>query len=147
MVFLTSPHLILGDQNAVINFGGVTGGDLSIRKLSNAGDINNYTEVLKLSNSGDVQIFGKLATKEICVNTTSTWCDYVFENGYNLRGIKELEAFLQKNKHLPDVPTEKEVKTNGYNLTEMDAILLKKIEELTLYIIKQQKEIDNLKGR
>jgi hypothetical protein len=62
-----------------------------------------------------------------------------------LRDIKDLELFLKKNKHLPDVPSEKEVKANGYNLTNMDAILLKKIEELTLYVIKQEKEIQSLK--
>ena len=55
-------------------------------------------------------------------------------------GLSELENFISKNSHLPDVPTTKEVEANGVNLGEMQAILLKKIEELTLYVIELNKK-------
>lgn len=73
------------------------------------------------------------------------WPDYVFKKDYKLRSLYEVDNYIKSNSHLPDVPSEKEVMEDGLNLGEMDAILLKKIEELTLYIIEQQKEIDGLK--
>lgn len=73
------------------------------------------------------------------------WPDYVFKKDYELRSLYEVDDYIKLNSHLPDVPSEKVVMKDGLNLAEMDAILLKKIEELTLYIIEQQKEIDGLK--
>lgn len=73
------------------------------------------------------------------------WPDYVFKEGYKLLSLYEVDNYIKTNNHLPDVPSEEEVMQEGLNLAEMDAILLKKIEELTLYTIEQQKEIDNLK--
>ena len=73
--------------------------------------------------------------------------DYVFEKDYNLRTLNEVEAFVNENKHLPDVPSAKEFKENGYKMGDMDNLLLQKIEELTLYIIEQQKQIDDLKNK
>ncbi len=64
----------------------------------------------------------------------ASWPDYVFEPEYDLKPIEELEKYINENNHLPDVPTEAEVLENGLNLGETDALLLKKIEELTLYI-------------
>ncbi len=71
--------------------------------------------------------------------------DYVFEPDYNLRSLKEVETFVKENKHLPEVPSAAEFKENGYSIGEMDDVLLRKIEELTLYSIAQQKEIELLK--
>jgi len=59
--------------------------------------------------------------------------------------LKEVEAFIKKNNHLPDVPSEKEVMKNGIDVANMDAILLQKIEELTLYMIDLKKENEHLK--
>lgn len=61
--------------------------------------------------------------------------------------LQELESFINENKHLPDMPTETQVKENGINVAEMNAKLLQKIEELTLYVIEQQKQIDELKSK
>jgi len=69
----------------------------------------------------------------------------VFDKNYRLLTLKEVEEFIKENHHLPDVPSEKEVAENGIDVEEMDGILLKKIEELTLYIIEQNKEIESLK--
>jgi hypothetical protein len=86
---------------------------------------------------------GKIGAREVNV-TTSGWSDYVFHKDYHLRPLREVQKFISENHHLPDVPSEKEVLTNGQNLGEMNAILLKKIEELTLYIIKQEERIQAL---
>jgi len=70
-----------------------------------------------------------------------SWPDFVFEKDYKLRSLETLERYVAKNKHLPGIPNKAEVKANGLNLPEMDARLLQKIEELTLYIIDQNKKI------
>ena len=73
------------------------------------------------------------------------WPDYVFKPTYQLRPLSEVASFVATNHHLPDVPSEVEIMEEGLNLGEMDAILLRKIEELTLYMIEQQEEIERLK--
>ena len=72
------------------------------------------------------------------------WFDYVFYEDYKLMSLSELEKFINTNKHLPEIPSEKEVKENGINLGEMQGKLLLKIEELTLYIIEQEKQLKDL---
>ncbi|MEL6696657.1 MAG: hypothetical protein AAFP89_10465 [Bacteroidota bacterium] len=74
-------------------------------------------------------------------NFPSSWPDYVFAEDYDIRDLSEVEAFIKENKHLPDVPSEAEVNSEGIELVEMNATLLKKIEELTLYVIDQNKQI------
>jgi hypothetical protein len=66
--------------------------------------------------------------------------DYVFEKDYKLRTLKETETYVNKNKHLPEVPSAEEFKKNGYSVGTMDDILLRKVEELTLYMIELQKQ-------
>jgi trimeric autotransporter adhesin len=73
------------------------------------------------------------------------WPDFVFRKGYKLASLKEVESFINKNHHLAGVPSESEVKANGIDVAQMDAALLKKIEELTLYMIEMKKEVDALK--
>ncbi len=72
------------------------------------------------------------------------WCDYVFEDDYELMSIAELEKFISINKHLPGIPSETEVDEEGIDLGEMNAKLLEKIEQLSLYIIEQEKRIQAL---
>jgi hypothetical protein len=88
---------------------------------------------------------GSINANEILVTETVPGSDYVFEDDYVLMPLSELEEFVKNQKHLPEVMSAKEFKENGYNLGEMDDVLLRKVEELTLYIIQQQKEIDGLK--
>jgi hypothetical protein len=73
--------------------------------------------------------------------------DFVFNSDYKLKSLYEVENFINLNKHLPDVPSEKEVTANGLNLGDMNATLLQKVEELTLYMIDLKKENDALKSR
>ena len=81
-----------------------------------------------------------IRTRKVKVDQVS-WADYVFKPEYKLRPLAEVESFIRRNNHLPEVPSEKEVKENGVDLGENQVALLKKIEELTLYLIDQNKEI------
>lgn len=90
-----------------------------------------------------LSVNGSIRAKEVKVETG--WADYVFDKKYPLIPLKEVENYIGKNKHLPDVPSAAQVARNGVNVGETEVILLKKIEELTLYLIQQQKEIEKLK--
>ena len=87
---------------------------------------------------------GYVKAKEIKVTLTD-WPDYVFEDGYKKLSLPETEKYIKEKGHLPDVPSAQEVQENGVSLGEMNAILLQKIEELTLHIIDLQNQIDELK--
>lgn len=86
----------------------------------------------------------KLWAGEIEVTDISKWKDEVFEKDYNLTSLSELEKYIQKHHHLPDIPSEAEVMENGINVGEMNALLLQKIEELTLYVIELEKKINEI---
>lgn len=80
------------------------------------------------------------------IGPRATWSDFVFSKDYALKTIPEVEEFISENNHLPDVPSAKQVAEEGYSQHDMNKILLQKIEELTLYTIQQQKEIQELKS-
>ncbi|MBD2702629.1 hypothetical protein IC229_18425 [Spirosoma sp. BT702] len=84
---------------------------------------------------------------KVAVKNTSDWSDKVFDEGYTLKGLAEVERYIKTNKHLPGIPSAKEVVEKGVDVARMDAKLLEKIEELTLYSIQQQKENQALKER
>ncbi|MBO5853792.1 MAG: hypothetical protein J6Q61_03560, partial [Bacteroidales bacterium] len=88
-------------------------------------------------------VSGGILTTEVLVKEVSEWYDFVFDDDYKLKSIPELERYIHKNGHLPDMPSESEVLNKGYGLVEMDGLLLKKIEELTLYTIELHKIIEN----
>ncbi len=90
-----------------------------------------------------LEVNGKIRSKEVIVEATG-WPDYVFADDYDLPTLAEIETYINTNKHLPGVPSAKQVEENGVSLGEMNALLLKKIEELTLYIIEQEKRIKKL---
>jgi len=77
---------------------------------------------------------------KVAVATSSDWSDYVFAKDYKLKSLKEVETFIQTNKHLPNIPSAQEVVKEGIDMAKMDAKLLEKIEELTLYMIEQDKK-------
>ena len=87
---------------------------------------------------------GGIITDEVLIKDVGAWHDYVFGKNYGLMPLNELKAYISENQHLPDVPSEKEVMENGIELSEMQGILLKKIEELTLYTLKQQEMLEQL---
>ncbi|NTW32042.1 MAG: collagen-like protein [Bacteroidetes bacterium] len=89
---------------------------------------------------------GSVAARSFKV-TLGNFYDYVFEKDYQLITLDSVETFITKNKHLPDIPCQKEVITNGLDIGEFNSLLLKKIEELTLYIIDQNKRIETLENK
>jgi hypothetical protein len=89
-----------------------------------------------------LDVVGKIRADEIVVNTTSA--DFVFEPTYKLRPLSELETFIRTNKHLPDIAPAKEMQENGVSAGEMQAKLLQKVEELTLYILQQEEKIKTM---
>jgi len=100
---------------------------------------------------------GKIHTQEVLVDLNGAVApDYVFEAyfegvsktkpGYSMRSLNEVAAFIEAYHHLPGVPSAKEIEIEGLSLKKMNLILLEKIEELTLYTLEQQKEIDLLKA-
>ena len=87
---------------------------------------------------------GKIVAKEIVVSTDiNYWSDYVFDDDYVLRSLSEVNEFIKANGHLPDVPSVEEVNCEGQDLGKMDALLLRKIEELTLYIIELERRLND----
>ena len=106
--------------------------------------LTNDNEVFGIYGNGDVK------TKKIYAESVEVrpdvWADYVFDEDYILMNLIDVSKYIEINKHLPNVPSEDVIKKSGYDLNEMDVILLQKIEELTLYIIKQQQEIEKLKA-
>jgi len=119
------------------------------------GNLNNYTEILFLASNGNVGIGNTNPTSKLTVNgeikcekvrvvSDVPSADYVFSSDYNLLSIKDVENFINENKHLPDVPSADEFIEKGYDVGNMDEILLKKIEEQTLYIIELNKRLELL---
>ncbi len=115
---------------------------------------NNFSAIFIAAATGNVgigtdnptyklSVNGNIRSKEVVVE--SGWADYVFERSYTLRPIEELELFIRENKHLPNIPSAKEIEQSGLHLGELQKKMMEKIEELTLYIIQQQKEIEALK--
>lgn len=86
---------------------------------------------------------GNIRSKEVVVETG--WADYVFDKNYSLRSLEEVEKFIQLNKHLPNIPSQKEIEENGLHLGDIQKAMMEKIEELTLYVIDLKKEIVELK--
>ncbi len=107
-------------------------------------DQNGNVGISTTTPSEKLEVNGTIRTQEVKVET-SGWPDYVFADNYQLTTLEEIEAFIKSNKHLPEVPSASEVEANGLKLGEMNALLLKKIEELTLYAIGQEKKNEELK--
>jgi hypothetical protein len=88
---------------------------------------------------------GKIWATEIQVALTNPGPDYVFEKSYNLPNLEDVKFYIDQNKHLPEVPSAKEMEADGVNVGEMNMLLLKKIEELTLYVIQMNNKMNEMK--
>ena len=119
---------------------------------------HSFVDALTILNNGNIGIGttttgshklaveGSIGAREVKVEA-SGWSDFVFEKDYELRPLEEVEEYITENHHLPEIPSEAEVTEKGINLGEMNAKLLQKIEELTLYLIEQNKRMNNLETR
>ena len=92
-----------------------------------------------------VEANGLTRARKIKVDA-DVWADYVFEEDYKLMPLADVENFLKEHKHLPSIPSEKVMKEEGIDLAEMNVKMMEKIEELTLYLIQQNKELEKVKA-
>ena len=111
--------------------------------------VGSSSTTIPMGSTYKLAVSGGILTEKVRVATNGTpfWADFVFDSTFKLKSLKEVEDFIKENKHLPDVPSTSDVTKNGIDLAETQAILLQKIEELTLYVIQQQKDINKLKKR
>lgn len=98
-------------------------------------DVNGYA----------LAVNGGIISNKVYVKEVNLWPDHVFADDYTLMELKDLKQYLTDNRHLPGLPSEKEVLENGYDMGEMQSVMLLKIEELTRYVLLLQDEIDNLR--
>lgn len=113
-------------------------GNASMTILQNGNiGIGTISPTYKLSVNGSIQ------SKEVRVETG--WADFVFDKGYKLPALKDVEKFINENKHLPGIPSANEIQEKGLALGEIQTKMMQKIEELTLYIIELEKQVKELK--
>jgi hypothetical protein len=108
------------------------------------------TIVESLDMTGNIAIDGALCAKKIMCRgnlNACEWPDYVFENAYSLMPLKDLEAYVKSKKHLPGMPSAEEVVEKGIDMQEMNIQLLKKVEELHLYVLRLEKRIGELESK
>ena len=89
---------------------------------------------------------GTVHAKEVLIDLNGPLADYIFDPGYALPSLTEVKKYIEENKHLPDMPSAAQVEKGGMSVGEMQNLLLQKIEELTLYTLEQQREIEKLKA-
>ncbi|WNM20198.1 hypothetical protein [Flavobacterium capsici] len=125
----------MNDRNIWFNTStSATNGKLYIGSSPN---YNNATGSYKLFVEGGIMT----EKVKVALRSTNNWADYVFEKDYNLLPLNEVEKYIQKNKHLPGVKSAEELAENGLDIAEMQSKHMEKIEELTLYIIEQNKKL------
>ncbi|GAB3701174.1 hypothetical protein GCM10027592_29020 [Spirosoma flavus] len=156
----TSNSIVLGDTTRIIKVGigtasprypldvkGVinlrNNGTIKFSHLSNPFLRNGYTDqFLSVNENGETV----MARYRLRTEKPSDWADRVFEPGYRLQSLSDVERHIRDNKRLPDMPSAQQVTEEGVDLVKMNALLLQKVEELTLYSIQQQKENQSLKS-
>lgn len=139
-------------SNGAISSG--SGNDLFLQTCDIVNDAPAFTSRLSIQGeTGNVgigtdsalyklDVNGTIRANEILVNTNGA--DYVFDESYQLRSLQDVQAYIQENKHLPDVQSAEQMQQDGISVSDLQTTLLRKIEELTLYIIKQETNIQHL---
>jgi hypothetical protein len=144
--FVLHPRPLTGDALIIAPQNGNSGWDWSKSlTLKDNGQVYIGAEQTASSQNTNYKLAvnGKIVAKEVVV-TAQNWADYVFAGTYELPRLSEVEGFIKQNRHLPDIPAEAEILKEGIDLAKMNTLLLKKVEELTLYVIEQEKKIDKL---
>ena len=131
-----------GDGRLLTLYNG-TGNDDAMVHIGHQEDLSSLGSLP----SHNLYVEDGISTEAVFVKNPTDWADFVFEDTYFLMSLDDVEEHIKKEKHLPNVPSEKElIKQGYYDQHEINKMLLQKIEELTLYIIEQQKEIEELRN-
>jgi hypothetical protein len=119
---------------------------LVLEKTGNVGIgfTTSYTAGKTHTQGYKLAVNGGILCEEVKVITDVPDADYVFDTDYDLRTIPELDSYVKENKHLPDIPSAEQFKKDGYKVGEMDEMLLRKVEEMTLYLIALDKKVKAL---
>lgn len=123
----------------------VSGTGTRAMSILNDGNVLIGTGAPQYNPAYKLNVNGKVRANEIVVNTTGA--DFVFEDNYKLKPLTEVEQYIKQRKHLPEIASAQTMQNEGIGVSELQTKLLQKVEELTLYIIQQQKEIDELKKK
>ena len=161
---LTGADLILGNERSgqQFIFHSRTGNDADFLQITfdtaQGNRLNNWSwrEGLVLQRDGNVgigittpehklSVAGTIKAKELSV-TPEDWPDYVFADDYDLPPLEDVEAYIRRHKHLPGIPTARDVEAEGIAVGAMNARLLQKVEELTLYLLDMKHDQDTLKA-
>lgn len=139
--YLSSPELIIRDENDRVKFyfdnkNGRIGIGNSLESISSA-ILNKYSMFVTKG----------ILSENFAIAKQGEWADYVFKENYKLNTLSQVDTYIQKNGHLPDMPSAEQVAESGYSLHEINVKFLRKIEELTLYSITQEKIITQLGDR
>lgn len=108
--------------------------------------IGTTAPAYKLDVNGDIRATNAIYANEILVSTPSG-ADFVFDENYQLPSLDAVREYIQQNKHLPEIQSEQDMQENGVNVNQFQIQLLQKIEELTLYILKQEERIKELEAK
>jgi hypothetical protein len=144
----------LGETDFVANPGTGVEGGYAFYNMDNSGTLLQALRIKQTGNIGigvnnpdaKLAVNGTVHAKEVLVDV-NIFPDYVFKPTYHLPTLNEVKNYIDQNHHLPDMPTEGEVVKNGLKVGETEALLTKKVEELTLYIIAQNKRIEKLENK
>ena len=157
------PHIKVEFQNGSFNLDSEEPELIGISKLESL--VNQRTSTIQMTGlkvsglinaneirveeiaANDLKLRGSLAANNIIYTPKGQTADFVFDEDYNLLDLNEVESFIKENKHLPEIPSAEEMEASGVNMAEMNKLLLQKIEELTLYLIEKQDEIERLQNK
>ena len=150
--YSSAGNIIIGVDGAVSP--GIVPGNVRFQVTDNTGTLaermritsDGYVGIGTATPQAELAVNGDIVCREVEVTLTG-WPDFVFDGNYDLPSLLDVEDFIKSNNHLPGVPSAVEVEENGLKLGQMDAVLLQKIEELTLYLIDLKKENEALKTR
>lgn len=144
--------LMFSDLGNIVFATATTGNEGTVAPLTNSLIIHNSGQVgigtasttINFSDqSSKLFVEGGIRSRKVKVDQVA-WADHVFGKSYRLMPLKELEAYIQQNNHLPGIPTEESVKKDGQDIGEMNRLLLEKVEELTLHLIELNKRLEVL---
>jgi len=145
-----------GETDFISNPGGGVTGGFAFYNYDNAGVMSQLLSIqangsigigTAITNGYKLAVKGSVIATSVKVQLMDVWPDYVFEKSFRRLSLPELEHYVNTEKHLPEMPSAQAVSRDGIDLGEMHVKLLKKIEELTLYLIEQNKQIEILKEK